>query len=158
MILAWCYPLPRSFDELCKQAVELGHTRLGFSRMGLWFRDEQSPDMMIGSFGIDEQGKIRDERNIHLPLSPGAFSDMLQENASIRIWEDAPLYNHKGEVIGNGWIAAATLWDGDNVIGWLSMLICTIQTSSPHLSKRIFYAYTVLRLVIFVVKNGHYSL
>ena len=42
-----------SFDALCQGAVELGHRRLGFERLSLWFTTDRSWEIE-GSFGIDE--------------------------------------------------------------------------------------------------------
>ena len=48
-----------SVGELCRRAVELGRERLGFDRLGIWFVGENQQHME-GSFGTDEQGRIRE--------------------------------------------------------------------------------------------------
>jgi len=45
-----------SFDDICRRAVELGRSRLGFDRLGIWFRSDE-PDTVVGSFGVDEEEK-----------------------------------------------------------------------------------------------------
>ncbi len=50
---------------------------------------------------------------IHKPLLSG--SQRVYHN------QDQPLQNHKSEVIGTGDIAASTLWDGYNIIGYISI-------------------------------------
>jgi len=60
-----------SFDDFCRQAVALGRDRLEFDRLGIWFFDEADPQYIVGSYGIDEEGHVRDERHrrhrYHLP-------------------------------------------------------------------------------------------
>lgn len=110
-----------SFDELCRRAVELGCSRLGFDRLGLWFFDTD-PNFMLGSFGIDETGQIRDERHQRLPVSKGEF---VQELLAGRVFaptrDDVPLYNDRHEVVGTGWKVVAQMWDRDRNVGWISI-------------------------------------
>ncbi len=109
-----------SFDELCLRAVELGRSKLGFDRLGLWFLDSD-PGYMVGSFGIDENGNIRDERNQRLPIRHGEHAEELLDGrvfAATR--SDVPIYNDRAEIVGTGWKAVAQVWDGDRNIGWLA--------------------------------------
>jgi PAS domain S-box-containing protein len=109
-----------TFDDLCRQAVELGHSRLGFDRLGIWFLDED-PQFMVGSFGIDENGQLRDERGKRLPITPGqANAVILTGQAPIVFEPDIPLRNDKGTVVGRGWEAFAAIQDADRVIGRIS--------------------------------------
>src|SRR5258708_25392737 len=55
-----------SLDELCRMAVELGRSRLGFDRLGLWLY-EQDNTIARGAFGTDEHGQIIDERGMSIP-------------------------------------------------------------------------------------------
>jgi PAS domain S-box-containing protein len=105
-----------TFDDLCRQAVELGRNRLGFDRLGIWFVDKD-PQFVVGSFGVDENGELRDERGIRLP------ADMEDKFMTERRWEfqtDTQLFNDRGEVIGRGTHASAVIWDGEAVIGYIS--------------------------------------
>ena len=109
------------FDDLCRSAIELGRSRLGFTRLGLWFRDKNDPDMMVGSFGTDENGNIRDERGIRNPIDSNYnYSKILKGKHSFEYMENTPLFNHTSDVVGQGWLGITTLWDGDEIIGWLS--------------------------------------
>src|SRR5438128_284094 len=58
-----------SFDAMCRAAVELGRARLGFDRLGIWFT-EAAGRSAVGSFGTDEQGLLRDERQSRVSISP----------------------------------------------------------------------------------------
>ncbi|NCC52755.1 MAG: hypothetical protein EOM20_16265, partial [Spartobacteria bacterium] len=50
-----------SVDALCRMALELGRSEMGFDRLGIWFRSKDDPDMIVGTYGTDETGHIRDE-------------------------------------------------------------------------------------------------
>ena len=109
-----------TFDDLCRQAVELGRSRLGFDRLGLWFLDED-PQFMVGSFGTDESGQLRDERETRLPIAlEHANAMILTGQAPIVFEPDTPLRDGKGAVVGQGWEAITTIWDGNRVIGSIS--------------------------------------
>jgi PAS domain S-box-containing protein len=110
-----------TFDSLCHSAVALGRLALEVDRLSMWFLDETVPNTMVGSFGTNEQGKIRDERNKrHLFSSDSHVMKLLAEETPVYYWEHTNLYNDNHEIIGSGWQAMALLWDGDNHIGWLS--------------------------------------
>jgi PAS domain S-box-containing protein len=109
-----------TFDDLCRMAVELGRARLGFDRLGLWFRDKD-PDYLVGSFGTDELGGIRDERGVRRALGPDhAMTEVLKQKIPLDYQAEAGLRDHAGAVVGSGWRAIASLWDGDRIIGAIS--------------------------------------
>jgi PAS domain S-box-containing protein len=109
-----------SFDDLCRRAVELGRSKLGFDRLGLWFLDSD-PEYMVGSFGIDENGNIRDERNQRLRIRHGEHSEeRLDGRVFAATRSDVPIYNDRAEIVGTGWKAVAQVWNGDRNIGWLA--------------------------------------
>lgn len=108
-----------TFDDLCRQAVELGRSRLGFDRLGIWFLDED-PRFMVGSFGTDEQGQLRDERGIRLPITPGASARILIDQIPAVFEADVPLLNDRGEAVGRGWKANMAIRDAERVIGYIS--------------------------------------
>ncbi|HNB50918.1 MAG TPA: ATP-binding protein [Anaerolineales bacterium] len=106
-----------SFDELCRQAVLLGRTHLGFERLGIWFEDLPN-QQLVGSFGTDEQGNLRDERGQRVPIQPNHPTWVaVHQREIIHQAENFPLYNDKQEVVGQGSSLSAALWDGDDVIG-----------------------------------------
>jgi PAS domain S-box-containing protein len=107
----------RSADELCRLAVSLGHHRLGFARLGIWFLDAAT-NSIVGSFGIDEEGNIRDERaQSHVLPEDGSLRRMEREHSRWTMTGPGPLENHHGETVGQGWNVQAPLWDGERVIG-----------------------------------------
>ncbi|HEU4754376.1 MAG TPA: DUF4118 domain-containing protein, partial [Armatimonadota bacterium] len=109
-----------SLDELCRAAVELGCSRLGFERLGLWFTGREA-GVVTGSFGIDEEGALRDERGRRVALSPESLAgEVLSAGRPLALAEEVPIRNPSGEVIGRGTQAVAALWDGTGIIGFLS--------------------------------------
>ncbi len=110
-----------TFDDLCRQAIELGRSRLGFDRLGIWFIDENDPQSMIGSFGTDEGGQLRDERGRRLSIALEQANERIFTGQTPLVLEpDTPLRDDTGAVIGRGWEALVALWDGAKVIGSLS--------------------------------------
>jgi len=110
-----------SFDDLCRQSIIRGRQVLGCRRIGLWFRKDDSM-LAAGSFGVDEEGNIRDERA--QLLTPGRHSPMDQVmNNKHPLWvtRDYTLRNDKGDVVGKGAHAVAALWNGRKVIGCICM-------------------------------------
>jgi PAS domain S-box-containing protein len=110
-----------SVEDLCRQAVEQGRSRLGFDRLSVWLVGED-PSIVVGTFGVDEEGRLRDERNCRARPEPGSVMwPVLRGSASACYKEAAPLGNDRSEVVGYGSQAIAALWDGKKVIG----CICT---------------------------------
>src|SRR6266446_5173743 len=58
-----------SVADLCRRAVELGRSRLGFDRLGIWFVGEDRASA-TGTFGVDENGEVRDERGSRVTIRP----------------------------------------------------------------------------------------
>ncbi|HOU15074.1 MAG TPA: PAS domain S-box protein [Anaerolineae bacterium] len=105
-----------SSDDLCQRAVELARARLGFDRVGIWFIDEDR-GFLRGSFGVDEQGKLRDERNLRAEFKhEGLGWEVYSQKHPVAYSEHTPLV-HQGQELGEGTLVAGALWDGDQVIG-----------------------------------------
>jgi diguanylate cyclase (GGDEF)-like protein/PAS domain S-box-containing protein len=109
-----------TFDTLCQRAIELARERLGFDRIGLWFIDLQNPDYLRGSFGIDEIGQLRNERQrlIFITSDP-THSMLLYGRPHILYEENRELRDDCGQVVGTGEAAATGLWDGEKMIGYI---------------------------------------
>lgn len=106
----------KSSDDLCRQAVELARSHLGFDRVGIWFIEEDR-GFMRGSFGTDEQGKLRDERNLRVEFRhEGLGWEVYSQKQPVAYSEHTTLV-HQGQEVGEGNLAAGALWDGDQVIG-----------------------------------------
>jgi PAS domain S-box-containing protein len=109
-----------SFDDLCRQAVELGRECLGLDRMGIWFRGKDDHEIQ-GSFGVDELGNVRDERRSMLRMSPGSpMAEVLAKKVPSLVIEDTRIHDDKLNVVGRGYHGLASLWDGQEVIGCIA--------------------------------------
>lgn len=109
-----------SLDDLFQNAIRLGHQRLGFERIGLLLIDEDG-SRVNGTFGIDVRGELRDERGFsQVFASDGSWvKKALIERHRILVRSDVELFDD-GQVVGRGWNAMATLWEGERIIGWIA--------------------------------------
>jgi PAS domain S-box-containing protein len=108
-----------TYDTLCRRAVQLGIGRLGFDRLSIWFLDVDGRQM-VGSYGVDESGVLRDERDQRWAYDDTYITDFIagKTNAAIA-HDDSPIYNDKSEIIHYGWHIAAPILHGKRVIGVL---------------------------------------
>ncbi len=136
-----------SFDELCRQAVELGRARLGFDRIGIWFVGERL-GVAKGSFGTDEHGGLRDERGATVEFGPDQPDwHLLSRKESVVIALSKPLYDHFRRCVGEGERAIATLWDGDETLGLIA--VDNLLTHQPITEQQL----EILRL--YATTLGH---
>ena len=111
-----------SVDDLCRAAVEMAICRLGFERLSIWMVDPADDHYILGAFGVDEHGVLRDERQRRVLISPGSNLQRLVATGLPFIYaEDSPLYNDNSEPVGMGNKALASLWDGQQLIGIMSV-------------------------------------
>jgi PAS domain S-box-containing protein len=109
-----------SFDELCRAAVELGRSRLGFDRLGIWFVGVDRASA-TGTFGVDEHGRLRDERGSRVSIAPASVAgQVLASKRPFVLRQDAPTLDDQAEVVGRGSHAIAGLWNGAEMIGFIS--------------------------------------
>ena len=140
-----------SFDELCRRAVELGRSQLNFDRLGIWFLDESDPRYMVGSFGTDEQGAVRDERHIRMPTGPAeVFDGESPSDIKMKSWRRNKLFDEEKRVVGEGWNVLAPLWRGDQVIGYIGAdNLLGKRPFSPELLELLgLYATTLSQLIV----------
>lgn len=138
--------LEESFDALCQSAIELGRARLGFDRLSLWFYIENSTKIQ-GSYGTDEMGRLRDERSqTHTLAADDTSLQTLQEESCLYI-PQADLQNAVQDVVGEGEYFRVSLWDGQNVIGYLSTdNLLSKKPITPYLQETArLYALTLAR-------------
>ncbi len=92
--------------------------------MGLWLVDLEDPSFTVGTFGTAEDGTIRDERNVRTLTSivlPQLTNILEIANKQIYFNPDTQLLNEYSQSVGHGWSAMGHLFDGDQVIGGLSI-------------------------------------
>ena len=108
------------FDDFCRQAVEAGRDSLGFDRVGLWF---MMPDghRIQGSFGTDESGRTRDERQCAFAPPEGSpTADILRTRARFLARENCLRPTQDVQETKFADVLTAALWDGREVIGFLT--------------------------------------
>ena len=135
--------------ELCRQAVETGLTQLGFNRMSIWLV-ESDRRLIRGTYGTDENGQVRDERSYcHSWVEDMRELELLETPQVLFRRTQAPLFNDAKEVVGNGEVGAAALWNGEEVIGLLYIDNLLSQQPMGEDLWRIFelYASTVGHLL-----------
>jgi PAS domain S-box-containing protein len=108
-------------DEFCLLAVELGRQKLKYDRISMWFRGE-SDSYIIGSYGIDEHGNLRNEKNNVVYVSPESnFGRIIANKTRCLMVENTDLRDQHANVVGKGTQIISALWDGDNIIGCMSV-------------------------------------
>ncbi len=109
-----------SLDALCRRAVELGREKLDFDRLSIWMMTEDRA-IMLGTFGVDTEGRYTDERGLQVPIETDFVSmPVLQGHVPLLLRKDVPLAL-KGRLVGQGMHVSAGLWDGKSIIGYLAV-------------------------------------
>ena len=113
-------------DELLRTAVVAAHARLGIDRIGIWLADIDRLDFIQGTFGIDEHGEMRDERDRVLPVKGDIILDIWIAN-SVNAGEhfvhlvDQDLYDDQQQIVGRGELFYTSLSDSQRIIGFISV-------------------------------------
>jgi PAS domain S-box-containing protein len=105
-------------DELCKRAVEYGKRRLGFDRLSIWFIDREDPSRLKGTYGIDESGQLRDERESYRPSDiVYLYASCAESEFTPAFGSDVGLYDKDNRVVGRGDRCIAPIRHGTTVVG-----------------------------------------
>jgi PAS domain S-box-containing protein len=136
-------------DELCRRAVELGLERLGFERLSIWMVTED-PRRIRGTFGVDEDGSIRDERKDTVGIDPDSTSQRALDSRRRYIKQElTELHDSDYNVVGQGQMGIAALWSGHQSFG--VMYIDNGLTNQPiptaQLELQALYASAVGHLI-----------
>jgi signal transduction histidine kinase len=114
-----------TFDDLCRMAVEMGRSRMGFERLSLWFYHPETR-AMHGSFGTDVTGQTVDERGVSWKVAevgepdPLRMRELLNGELPVNVHYEAPLTDADKHTLGRGWLVLAPLHDGGKIIGTVS--------------------------------------
>ena len=107
-----------TLDAFYERVVEQGLQRLGFERLALFLYDS-STGSVLGTYGTDTDGQIRDERTFRMiPDADDILLQVLEHAERFCVVEAAPLHDYE-QAMGVGWNAAAALWSGSQMVGWL---------------------------------------
>lgn len=106
-------------NNFCRRVIELGRARLGYDRLGVLLYDPNSHTLHT-VFGVDEHGEVADQRGVVISADDDPhFAEVLAVGQSVFLKEGVPLRT-AWQVVGHGWNAVASLWDGSQVIGFLA--------------------------------------
>ena len=140
-----------TFEELCRHIVLWGCQRVGYDRIGLWLIDPQNPGYLVGTFGIDEDGQLRDEQHLRQSLTDFPnYSEFLKIETGVLHKEHESLRNHKGEIVGTGELAVAGIWDKEKLIGYISTdnLLTAQRFSEQQRTILVLFSQTISNLII----------
>ena len=137
----------RSADGLCRRAVELGREKLDIDRASIWLVD-QDGKRLRGTFGTNEEGETRDERDASLEiLEDSPSGQILAGKSHVHVTEE-PLRDDREGIHGFGWHITVPLqrYDG-SVFGLLN--------ADTLLTARAWDDYTVQILQLYGLAVGH---
>ena len=99
-------------------SLSWGLHRLGFERLALFLYDASAGSAQ-GTYGTDKDGQIHDEHALRITPNPqGIMMRALERAERFCLDEAVPLF-HDTKPMGVGWNAAAALWSGTRMVGWL---------------------------------------
>ncbi len=110
----------QSVDELCRRAVEHGRECLGLDRLGIWFFLPDDPTQMSGTYGVNEDGALRDERDTRVSFDSRLFPPLfLDDKVPYILFRGHDVYDHRRQVVGTADLAVAPIWNGETSMGIL---------------------------------------
>ena len=124
-------------DTLYQKMIELPRQRLNIDRMGLFVLNDTG-DLLLGTYGVDELGAIRSERYYQEPITADHWTlDILHAPDHVRFWDHELLFDNAA-VAGKGWKVSAALWNGQQVLGYLiSDNLITHRPARPYEAELI---------------------
>ncbi|MBI3162660.1 MAG: PAS domain S-box protein, partial [Chloroflexi bacterium] len=107
-----------TLKELYVKMIRLAQNRLGLERIGLFVIDAQTNELQ-GTFGIDQDGNVRDESYYREAMHEGHWTEEIVEaHNHTKLWVDAPIFDN-GRAVGHGWKTASALWNGQRAVGYI---------------------------------------
>lgn len=137
--------LAQSPDELYRRAVEFGTARLGADRLSIWLFDTDGLSA-TGTYGIDEWGALRDERQARVRVSPGSGMGRIARGEAQAIVDlDAPLLDCRAEPVGRGRSLKVALHHQGAVVGCLcaDSLLSGERWTQVHIEIARLYAMSI---------------
>jgi signal transduction histidine kinase len=106
--------------EFYRLVVERGRELLDIDRLALLLYDRET-NMERGTWGTDPEGRVVDESDRSRPIPPDdrIVRENLRRRNFLTIEEDRELRD-RDRVVGKGWEAVVSLWNGDEIVGWLA--------------------------------------
>jgi PAS domain S-box-containing protein len=146
-----------TLDDVFRNTITLGRSKLEYDRLALFLYDDDS-HTMVGTYGTDGQGNVRNESYLLIPITESGFHQYtLNTHQTIILRDDAAL-EEDGKVVGRGWHLLITLWDSDKVMGW--MVADNLLTQKPLDPAKIdlLYSYSVLVIQLVIRKQAENQL
>jgi diguanylate cyclase (GGDEF)-like protein len=110
-----------TIEDLCRTAVDMGREATGVGRLSIWFFDQNDSKWLQGTFGIDEAGAIRDERDARVATDTEIYDEeFLERRVPFKLIKEISARDHTGTVVGTADLVVAPMWDGAHSIGVLS--------------------------------------
>lgn len=107
-----------ALTDLYVTMIDLAQRKLGIDRIGLFLLNADGSQLM-GTYGVDPDGRVRDESYYKEEIEAGHWTlEILNAPNRAKLWLDAPIFDN-GKVVGRGWKAATTLWNGRQAIGYI---------------------------------------
>lgn len=107
-------------DLFYRRAVELALEKFKFGGAALLLHDPKSL-IALATYGTDAAGQVISEYGME--FDPTGYTQILlrafQQSGRFCYDEDVPLYR-QGEIAGQGWNAAAVMWNGTQTLGWIT--------------------------------------
>ena len=120
-------------DDLCRRAIELGRSQLGFDRLSIW-RISEEPNIIIGTYGVDEDGHIRDERACRLDVTQDTvIGRVFHSDTPVVLMDKTNLLDNRATTVGVGSLATAVLRDSGKVVAYLA--VDNLLTGRPITSQ-----------------------
>lgn len=111
-----------SLDDMFRKAILCGHERLGFDRLSIWLLDSENPECIQGTFGTNESGELRDERESRIRWAPDSvMGSVLSGQSSFDVKSDVPLFDAAGKAVGRGIQVVVSIRVGQTTLGVLSV-------------------------------------
>ena len=103
-------------DDLLRRAVKALCEELHFDRAGILWYDPETGDQ-VGTWGTDEQGQLRDEHDLRLPVSEDLMLKPGQER--FRFKQNHDFYGVLAKPEPKGWVFQAAICSEQELFGWV---------------------------------------
>jgi signal transduction histidine kinase/ActR/RegA family two-component response regulator len=110
-----------STKRMCRQAIEIGLQEFGYERLSIWFYNKND-DTFSGTYGTDENGKVRDESHMqNMRLEHSGGRQLFESDKSLLKTDEIPLYGTSEIVpLKKAPAAIARINDGKETVGYIS--------------------------------------
>ncbi len=135
-----------SIEKLCVRAIELGHSALGYDRLGLLLF-EDAEHSIVSRYGIESNGELRTEHGVSYEENETVISSgLLTNQKSVFVSETTDLRDFE-TIVGRGWNVVTGIWDGQTSIGWLA--------ADNYFDRKPLIPYQVELLNLYGLTIGH---